>query len=100
MWPKRLLRWRGHALSGNPTSSPPAETDLWEMAWNSDFTNALTHLRAIGGSIDDTLDRPDRFVRIHWEAIKQVAEMLEEHDSVSGEDIDAVLAQTCGSYPG
>jgi hypothetical protein len=80
---------------------PDGQTDLWDTAWNSDFTNALTHLRTIGGSIDDTLDRADRIVRLHWEAIKQVAEMLDEHDSVSGEQVDAVLAQTCGgSYPG
>ena len=52
---------------------PEGQTDLWDTAWNSDFTNALTHLRAIGGSIDDTLDRADRIVRLHWEAIQQVA---------------------------
>ena len=80
---------------------PAGQTDLWDTAWNSDFTNALSHLRAIGGSIDDTLDRADRIVRIHWEAIQQVAEMLEEHDSVSGEQVDAVLSKTFrGSYPG
>ena len=80
---------------------PEGQTDLWDTAGNSDFTNALSHLRAIGGSIDDTLDRADWIVRLHWEAIKQIAEMLDEHDSVSGEQVDAVLAQTCGgSYPG
>ena len=79
---------------------PAGQTDLWDTAWNTDFSNALRHLRAIGGSVDDTLRRADRIVRLHWEAITQVADMLEEHDSVSGEDIDAVLTQTCrGSYP-
>ena len=35
------------------------------------------------------------------EAIKQVAEMLDEHGSLSCEEIDAVLSKTCGgSYPG
>jgi hypothetical protein len=29
-------------------------------------------------------------------SIKRVA-ALDEHDSVSGEDVDVVLAQTCGS---
>jgi hypothetical protein len=79
---------------------PEGQTDLWDTAWKSDFSNALTHLRAIRGSVDDTLDRADRIVRLHWEAIQQVAEMLEEHDSVSDEQVDAVLSKTCrGSYP-
>jgi hypothetical protein len=56
--------------------------------------------RVIGGSIDAALQRADRIVRLHWEAIKLVADMLEEHDRVSGEQVDAVLAQTCGGYPG
>jgi hypothetical protein len=76
---------------------PADQTDLWDTAWKSDFTNALTHLRAIGGSVDDTLRRADQIVRLHWAAIQQVAEMLEEHDSVSGEQIDAVLVGcVCG----
>ena len=80
---------------------PEDQTDLWDTAWKSDFTNALNHLRAIGGSVDDTLDRADRIVRIYWAAVTQVAEMLDEHNSsLSGEDVDAVLARTCGSYPG
>ena len=70
---------------------PAGQTDLWDTAWRSDLANALTHLRAIGGSVDDTLRRADQIVRLHWAAIQQVAEMLEEHDSVSGEQIDAVL---------
>ena len=80
---------------------PADQTDLWDTAWNTDFSNALTHLRAVGGSVDDTLRRADQIVRIHWAAVTQIAEMLDEHNSsLSGEDIDAVLTKTCrGSYP-
>jgi hypothetical protein len=80
-----------------PTRLRWEERTLWRKHWGTDLAHARQHVAAAGGTVLPT--RPAIIlVRRHWRAIEAVAAALEQRGTLTGAEIDALMALArCGS---
>jgi hypothetical protein len=72
--------------------------ELWETGgWRDDFTKVLRYHRyQRDGSLADAMREARRLVRQHWDAIERVAAALSERGELTGDEVDALLAEVAG----
>jgi hypothetical protein len=80
-----------------PTRLRWEERTLWRKHWGTDLAHARQHVAAAGGTVLPT--RPAIIlVRRHWRAIEAVAAAIEQRGTLTGAEIDALMALArCGS---
>jgi hypothetical protein len=70
-------------------SITPAE-QLWRSCWSKDLANALRHVAVCGSDLP--MRQATALVCLHWPAIMRVAAVLQRRGTLSGAEIDALMA--------